>query len=271
MSVPDEAYVRLLNLRTGLRQFERWSEEQARAAGLTPAQHQLLLAIRGHGGSAAPTVGEVAEYLLLRHHSTVELVDRAEAAGLVVRQRDDDDHRVVRLYLTDEGSRRLQALSALHLEELERLAMDIPAAWKGLGRPSQPYRPPGAAPGSTMGSVQLARAYDVGNDRSYRVLVDRLWPRGVAKDKAHFDEWAKDVAPSAALRTWYGHVPQRFAEFSRRYQAELKKVPARAALEALRSRARAGPLTLVTATKDLEHSGAAVLQRALANSKADDP
>ncbi len=133
MTLPDSAYTRLLALRTGLRHFERWSAMQARAAGLTPAQHQLLLAIRGHPGPAAPTVGEVADYLLLRHHSAVELIDRAEAAGLVRRSRAEEDHRLVRLYLTEDGAARLEALSALHLEELDRLALDLPAAWSGLG------------------------------------------------------------------------------------------------------------------------------------------
>jgi DNA-binding MarR family transcriptional regulator len=123
VGLDDEVYARLLALRTGFRRFERWSEQQARAAGLTPAQHQLLLAIRGHDDPRGPTIGEVADYLLLRHHSTVELVDRADAAGLVDRVRDGDDHRVVRLKLTDEGARRLEALSALHVEELERLAL----------------------------------------------------------------------------------------------------------------------------------------------------
>jgi DNA-binding MarR family transcriptional regulator len=134
VSLPDAAYQRLLALRTGLRHFEAWSAHQARAAGLTPAQHQLLLAVRGHPGDEGPTIGEVADYLLLRHHSAVGLVDRAEEAGLVVRERSDRDHRVVRLRLSELGAARLEALSALHLEELDRLALDLPGAWAGLGR-----------------------------------------------------------------------------------------------------------------------------------------
>lgn len=131
-TLPDEAYARLLALRTGLRHFERWSEQQARAAGLTPAQHQLMLAVRGHGDPRGPTIGEVADYLLLRHHSAVGLIDRADAVGLIRRVRDDEDHRVVRLRLTENGAERLEALSALHLEELERLALQLPGAWEGL-------------------------------------------------------------------------------------------------------------------------------------------
>ncbi len=130
--LPEDAYRRLLALRTGLRRFEHWSETQARAAGLTPAQHQLLLAVRGHDDPRGPKVGDVAEQLLLRHHSTVGLVDRAEAAGLVRRIIDDDDHRVVRLQLTPQGEERLAALSALHLEQLRRLARQLPDLWEGL-------------------------------------------------------------------------------------------------------------------------------------------
>jgi DNA-binding MarR family transcriptional regulator len=115
----------------------RWSEQQAEAAGLTPAQHQLMLAVRGHADPRGPTVGEVADYLLLRHHSAVGLVDRAESAGLITRARDPEDHRVVRLQLTQKGNKRLETLSELHLEELERLALKLPSAWRGL-MPRQP-------------------------------------------------------------------------------------------------------------------------------------
>lgn len=121
-ALPNGDYERLLGFRTALRQFVRWSEKEARAAGLTPAQHQLLLAIRGHPDPAGPTVGDLSEYLVLRHHSVVGLVDRAERAGLVRRVRDADDHRVVRLRLSGKGGRRIERLSRLHLEELRRLA-----------------------------------------------------------------------------------------------------------------------------------------------------
>ncbi len=137
MRLRDADYEDLLTLRTGLRRFMRWSEQQAEAAGLTPAQHQLLLAIRGHTDQRGPTVGEVADYMLLRHHSAVGLVDRAVIAGLIVRARDPEDHRVVRLQLTAKGHKRLETLSALHLEELERLALKLPSVWRGL-MPRQP-------------------------------------------------------------------------------------------------------------------------------------
>jgi DNA-binding MarR family transcriptional regulator len=128
----DDDYRRLLDLRTGLRQFLHWSEQQATAVGITPAQHQLLLAIRGHAGDRSPTIGDVAESMLLRHHSVVGLVDRAVEAGLVVRHTDRVDHRIVRLGLTPLGTRRLRQLSGSHLEELRRLAPRIRSLWANL-------------------------------------------------------------------------------------------------------------------------------------------
>ena len=117
--VSDDDYAELLRFRDALRRFLHWSETQAKAAGLTPAQHQLLLAVRGHDGD--PTIGEIAEHLLLRHHSTVELVDRAERAGLVERFSDPGDGRVVRVRLSRLGQRRIEGLAALHVDELSRL------------------------------------------------------------------------------------------------------------------------------------------------------
>jgi uncharacterized protein YeaO (DUF488 family)/DNA-binding MarR family transcriptional regulator len=268
--LPDSAYARLLALRTGLRHFERWSAQQARAAGLTPAHHQLLLAIRGHGDPEGPTIGEVADYLLLRHHSAVGLVDRAEAAGLVRRTRSETDHRVVRLQLTDEGAARLEALSALHLEELDRLALDVPAAWDGLAPVQRPHGFPGdpATAGRTGDDavvVGIARVYDPSEEGdATHVLVDRLWPRGVAKQSANFQRWLKEVAPSTELRRWYGHRPERFIEFTRRYRKELTSDPARRALAQLHDEAQKSSVVLVTATRDLERSAASVLRDVLA-------
>ena len=125
-------YERLLAFRMGLRRFLHWSAEQAAAAGLTPARHQLLLTIRGHPSSGGPTISDVARALMIRHHSAVELVDRAVAAGLVERRQDPDDSRAVRLRLTEDGSGRLAGLATLHLEELRRLAPQLEALWDGL-------------------------------------------------------------------------------------------------------------------------------------------
>lgn len=96
-----------------------------------------------------------------------------------------------------------------------------------------------------------------------RVLVDRLWPRGISKDKADLHDWCKQAAPSSELRTWYGHDPERFDEFRRRYRAELRKGEAAEAVTHLRQLARRWTLTLLTATKDLDISGAAVLAEVL--------
>jgi uncharacterized protein YeaO (DUF488 family) len=112
--------------------------------------------------------------------------------------------------------------------------------------------------------VQVRRVYDQPESQDgTRVLVDRLWPRGLRKDAARFDEWAKDVAPSSELRTWYGHDPAKFAEFCRRYTAELAQGAPRNALDHLGALAAAGPVTLLTATRDVEHSQAAVLAQLL--------
>jgi DNA-binding MarR family transcriptional regulator len=126
----DDDYARLLAFRDGLRRFLHWSEQQAKSAGLTGAQYQLLLAVRGHDGD--PSVGEVADHLLLKHHSAVELVDRAEGAGLVRRVVDADDHRVVRLTVTAAGEAAMAGLAAAHLEELSRLRPRFDVLWKHL-------------------------------------------------------------------------------------------------------------------------------------------
>jgi DNA-binding MarR family transcriptional regulator len=112
----------LLAFRTALRRFNRWSEAQAQAVGLTHAQHQLLLAIKGHDDPRGPTIGETADYLLLRHHSAVELVNRAQAAGSIERVKDEADGRVVRLRLTALGDECIAKLTQLHLDELRQLA-----------------------------------------------------------------------------------------------------------------------------------------------------
>ncbi|WP_245668476.1 MarR family winged helix-turn-helix transcriptional regulator [Nocardia xishanensis] len=129
----DQEYSRLLTLRTGLRQLLRSSERRAAEAGVTDAQHQLLLAVRGHSDPDGPSVGEIAGYLSARHHSVVQLIDRTEQLGLVVRRRGEGkDRRIVRLMLTEAGRRTLALLGAAHLEELQRLTplhsvLDSPA------------------------------------------------------------------------------------------------------------------------------------------------
>jgi uncharacterized protein YeaO (DUF488 family) len=117
---------------------------------------------------------------------------------------------------------------------------------------------------------EVHRVYDEDQGRGYRVLVDRLWPRGVSKEKAALDEWAKDAAPSDGLRRWYGHEPDKFAEFARRYRAELTTSPAKESVARLRATAKKKSVVLLTATGDVDHSGAAVLLTALVGRKSGD-
>ena len=109
--------------------------------------------------------------------------------------------------------------------------------------------------------VELRRVYDhlQPGGGPPRILVDRLWPRGIAKADAPFDEWAKDVAPSTELRRWYGHQPAKFDVFAERYRKELNLAPARDEVARLHALAEQGGVVLVTATRDVEHSGAQVL------------
>lgn len=116
-------------------------------------------------------------------------------------------------------------------------------------------------------SVALKRAYDepAASDGT-RVLVERLWPRGISKERAHIDLWLKDVAPSTELRKWFNHDPQKFPEFRRRYEAELKSEAAQEALAKLREIAKQGQLTLVFAAHDADYSNAVVLHDLLLHS-----
>lgn len=109
--------------------------------------------------------------------------------------------------------------------------------------------------------IRVARVYDdVAADEGQRVLVDRVWPRGIRKEDPRVGTWCKDVAPSTELRQWYQHEPERFDEFASRYQAELRDS---GALQELRTLSKRGPLTLVTATRDLDISQATVLAKLL--------
>ncbi|MFZ2114317.1 MAG: MarR family winged helix-turn-helix transcriptional regulator [Solirubrobacteraceae bacterium] len=118
----DEDYQRLLAFRSELRDFLRWSEQSANDSGLTPSLHQLLLVIRGHPTTPGPTIGQAAEELHIRHHSAVELAQRAETAGLICRARDTVDHRRVHLELTDHGRHQLETLTRAHLPRIKALA-----------------------------------------------------------------------------------------------------------------------------------------------------
>jgi uncharacterized protein YeaO (DUF488 family) len=110
--------------------------------------------------------------------------------------------------------------------------------------------------------VRLKRAYEpAASSDGYRVLIDRLWPRGVKREEAQLDEWARELAPSAELRRWFGHDPEKFAEFRRRYADELAAQEQK--LRQLRRRARERTLTLVYGARDTEHNDAVVLAEIL--------
>ena len=126
-TLTDEQFARILEFRIALRRFGRFSEEQAARLQMTAAQHQLLLAIRGHDDPRGPTIADVARALLVRHHSAVGLIDRTQDLGLLERRRDADDQRVVRLALTPLGRTRVNALAEAHLKELRRLAESLSA------------------------------------------------------------------------------------------------------------------------------------------------
>jgi DNA-binding MarR family transcriptional regulator len=111
----------LARFRFGIRRYLRFSEETVRSHGVTPQQYQLMLALKGYPGRDWAVIRELADRLQLRHHSVVELVDRAQSQGLVRRTSDPDDARAVRVFLTDEGEQLLDRLSALHRDELRRM------------------------------------------------------------------------------------------------------------------------------------------------------
>ncbi len=119
--------------------------------------------------------------------------------------------------------------------------------------------------GKSASRVEVIRVYeDPGRRRGeHRVLVDRLWPRGIRREALDYDEWRKDLAPSTELRRWYGHDPERFDEFADRYRLELQAPVAATALQELIEEARKRRLVLLTATRDVERSSANVVRLAI--------
>src|SRR3954470_9058080 len=145
-------YPQLLSFRTALRRFLRWSDDAAEAEGVAPAQYQLLVVVKGLGGDGPPSIGQIPEQLLLRHHSASELVHRAEESGLVRTRPDPSDHRLIRVSLTPRGERGVARLGPLHVEELARLAPFVAGrAWWARARPRRPL---------TRGGARPARAVD---------------------------------------------------------------------------------------------------------------
>jgi uncharacterized protein YeaO (DUF488 family)/riboflavin biosynthesis pyrimidine reductase len=155
-----------------------------------------------------------------------------------------------------ENSEFLPATTvACELLDLKRAGSQLFARYQ-LSRPGAGLR------GSSQVDIRLKRAYEpASSSDGHRVLIDRLWPRGLSKKRARLDEWEKTLAPSSELRQWFGHDPARFPEFRRRYRRELKAQERR--LQDLRRRARHGTLTLVYAARDTEHNDAVVLAELL--------
>jgi uncharacterized protein YeaO (DUF488 family) len=133
----------------------------------------------------------------------------------------------------------------------------LDASW-----PDRPGTAGGLRGNAVSDSVDIVRVYDDPGRRGdeYRVLVDRLWPRGQSRDAIDRDEWAQDAAPSTELRRWYAHDPARFPEFSRRYRADLALLPGADVVCELRRLSKSRRLVLLTATRDVEHSAAAILR-----------
>jgi DNA-binding MarR family transcriptional regulator len=132
--VDEIGYAQLAELRAGIRRYLAWAEQRAREHGMTPAQVQLALAVRSYGDAVGPTLTELADTLLLRHHSVVGLVDRAEEAGLVERARDVEQPTRVHVRLTAAGTERLETLSALHLEWLAEHGAGLADVWASFGK-----------------------------------------------------------------------------------------------------------------------------------------
>ena len=131
--VSQREYVALAQFRYALRVFQRFSEDATRTAGVTPAQHQLVLAIKGWPCADAPSVSDIADRLQLRNNSTVELVQRAEQAGLVTTCADSEDHRRQLLEVTERGEQLLASLSTLHRDELRRFRTEMNNILEELG------------------------------------------------------------------------------------------------------------------------------------------
>lgn len=135
-TVTKAEYESMAAFRYALRRFLRFSEDGAKAVGLTPQQHQALLAIKGYPARDSVTVGELAERLQVRHHSAVGLVDRLEALGLVERTSGKGDRRRVMLELTVSGSKLLERLSVMHRAELRRLGPELSSTLERIAPPS---------------------------------------------------------------------------------------------------------------------------------------
>lgn len=229
-------------------------KRDARLQGLSSDHHRALVLARALRSGTAPALDALRAEL--EPHFRIEedvLLPALEAAGeRALAERTRDDHTFLRSAPAGEAlAERLEA--HVRFEERE-LFPRCEAVLDGAVLDEVARR-------SRAAHVRTKRAYDSpAGDDGYRVLVERLWPRGVRKDALHLDAWAKDVSPSPELRKWFAHDIARWDEFVRRYREELDREPAASVVRDLASRAMRAPVTLVFAARDVQHNSASVLR-----------
>lgn len=232
------------------------------------AEEKTIYPLAAAHAELAGMIGEMtAEHVTLSAAGSrlAVLTDGGAAAGLA--------QQIAGLFAAHAAKENDVLLPALLADAKVDLVAQLDRIHRGAGHGTGQHEiavPGAAALGSEGGLVAIGsrirvrRVYDPPSPGDgFRVLVDRVWPRGLSKQAAHLDEWAKDVAPSAELRVWYRHDPARFDEFRQRYTAELAEPGKLEAVSRLRVRARNGPLTLLTATRELNLSQAAILAELL--------
>ena len=277
MSINKSVYSDLLQVRSTLRAFLKWSESEAKKVGLTPSQHQLLLAVKGHLDTKSPTIKDISNYLLTKHNSVVELINRSVTAGLLEKIKDSEDSRVTRLRLTKLGDQKLTSLSQLHLEELKRLSTNIYSIWNDQDNAIQSDKVIAGKRGVTSEDIvknsfldkvsskksvsfELIRVYEKTKFTADQcVLIDGLWPRGISKKESPFSLWCKSLAPSKELRTYYGHDPKKYKKFGTLYLEELNSHDNKADIDTILDKATNSTVALMTATKDLKLSHGTIL------------
>lgn len=238
-------------------------KRDARLRDLSSDHHQALVLARDLRGARERLPQLEAEFAAeIEPHFRVEeewLLPALEAAGEgELARRIRDDHAQLRERVARAASGDEQAIGEL----ADGLAAHVRFEERELfPRAEQVLRAEALERVAAAARVRLKRAYrPPASDDGQRVLVERLWPRGVRKEALALVDWAKDVSPSPELRRWYAHEVSRWPEFQARYRAELEREPAATALSALVERARKGRLTLVYGSRDEEHNSAVVLR-----------
>jgi DNA-3-methyladenine glycosylase len=263
------------------------------ADGVRLQHMRLMIAVHENPGAASVLL---ADSLGVSPSSITRQADRLCAAGYLSRQQHPENRRVVVLTLTPAGEQIVDDVLRRRATQFARVIPDVSpdlrvhltralgqlhAAFRPGGGQAQPPRlPPDAfspeqrprhvsdGQEGPMHKIEVKRIYEPPTESDgYRVLVDRLWPRGVSKEKADLDEWLKDIGPSTELRKWFNHDPERYAEFATRYRAELHGSDALARLRAIC--AAHTVVTLLFGARDTEHNEAVVLKDVVASPAAD--